>query len=121
MAFSYRKLIVYQRATQYDELASQLIPLVRRHDRSLADHLTRSTNSFLTNVSEGGSEDRPLMKANFYRIAKREAEECALGWDKCLRRGYTPRRQTEQALAYLDECVLMLAELIRRVDPPQMP
>ena len=118
MAFSYRKLIVYERALQYDTLVAELIPMIRQQDRSLADHLERSTNSFLTNTSEGGSEDRPLMKANFYRVAKREAEECALCLDKALRRGYTPRGKTEQALSYLEECVLMLASLIRRFDPP---
>lgn len=58
------------------------------------------------------------MKANFYRVSKRETEECALAWEKSLRCGHTPRAKTEQALQYLEECVLMLATLIRRFDPP---
>ena len=45
MAFSYRKLIVYERALQYDTLVAELIPMIRQQDRSLADHLERSTAS----------------------------------------------------------------------------
>ncbi len=117
MGFQYRRLIVYQRAMEYDEIAASLIPEVRKHDRSLASHLERSGNSFLTNLAEGASEDRPLMKAASFRVSKREAEECALSWEKCIKRGYTPRDRTEQAIALLDECARMLAALIRRHDP----
>ena len=65
--FQFRRLIVYQRACQYDELVQTLIPLIQRRDRNLADHLKRSTNSLLTNLSEAASEDRPLMKAASFR------------------------------------------------------
>jgi hypothetical protein len=47
---------------EYDEKASKLIPIVAKHDRNLADHLKRSGNSFLTNLAEGASDDRPLVK-----------------------------------------------------------
>jgi four helix bundle protein len=117
MTFQYRRLIVYQKAMMYDEHAARLIPLVRKVDRSLADHLQRSGNSLLTNLAEAASEDRPLMKAAGYRTAKREAEECALAWEKSLRRGITPHDETEQAIELLDECARMLAALIRRFDP----
>ena len=117
-SFQFRRLIVYQRACQYDELVQTLIPLIQKRDRNLGDHLKRSTNSLLTNLSEAASEDRPLMKAASFRIAKRETEECALSLDTSLRRKYTPRNTTELALAYLDECARMLASLICKFDPP---
>jgi four helix bundle protein len=118
VVFGYQNLTVYKRALEYDALAAELIPMVRKRDKSLAHHLARSGNSFLTNLGEGASDDRPLVKASHYRIAKREAEECAICWEKSLRRGYTPRDKTERAIALLHECVLMLAALIRRFDPP---
>jgi len=36
---NYRLLIVYQRAVEYDEIATKLLPQLRRFDRSLTSHL----------------------------------------------------------------------------------
>jgi four helix bundle protein len=114
---NYRRLVVYQRAVEYDELCVNLIPRVRQFDRSLASHLLRSGNSLLTAIAEGASADQPKMKATSYRNAKREAEECACCWEKTLRRAWTPVRPTSQAIKLADEVASMLAHLITRFDP----
>jgi four helix bundle protein len=115
--FNYRRLVVYQRAVEYDELTATLISRVRQFDRSLASHLVRSGNSLLTAIAEGASADQPKMKATSYRNAKREAEECGCCWEKALRRGWTPVRQTSQVMKLADEVASMLAHLITRFDP----
>jgi four helix bundle protein len=116
---NYRRLIVYQRAVQYDELAERLIRQVQRFDRSLADHLRRSGNSLITAIAEGGSADQPRMKAMSYRVAKGEAEECGVCWEKSVRRGWTPHQETMHALELLDQIASMLAQLIMRFDEPR--
>jgi len=113
----YHRLIVYQRAVEYDRLATKLIPSVRRFDRSLASHLTRSGNSLLTAIAEGASADQPKMKAMSYRTGKREAEECSICWEKSSREGWTPREETQELLNFLDEVARMLGGLIKRFDP----
>ena len=96
--FNYRLLIVYQRAVEYDQLACKLLPQLRRFDRSLAGHITRSGNSMLTAIAEGASADQPKMKAASYRTAKREAEECGISWEKSVRNKWTPHHKTMDAL-----------------------
>ena len=115
---NYRLLIVYQRAVEYDDIANSLLPLLRRFDRSLANHLMRSGNSMLTAIAEGAAADQPKMKAGSYPNAKREAEECAIGWEKSARHKWTPHQKTMQAISKLDEVAKMLAKLILRFDPP---
>ena len=80
--FNYRRLIVYQRAVEYDEIAEPLIARIRQLNPSLANHLERSGNSLLTAIAEGGSADQPKVKAASYRTGKRETEECGICWDK---------------------------------------
>jgi four helix bundle protein len=117
MSFDYHRLTLYERAKEYDEIATRMLPLIRQHDRDLADHLQRSGNSFLTNLAEGAAEDRPKVKAGSYRVAKREGEECAIACETARRRKYLPAELADQGLGKMDECVRMLATLIRRFDP----
>jgi four helix bundle protein len=113
----YHRLIVYQRAVEYDHLSIKLLAIVQRYDRSLADHLRRSGNSLLTSIAEGASADQPKMKAASYRTAKREAEECSSCWEKSVRERWTPEGSTMQLLGKLDEVARMLGQLIIRFDP----
>jgi four helix bundle protein len=117
MAFDYRRMIVYQRAVEYDDIACDWLDKLRKHDSNLADHAQRSGNSLLSNIVEGCSSDQPKVKAFHYRVAKREAEECAAAFEKALRRKWIPKDQVEKMLGFLDEVVRMLANLIRRFDP----
>ena len=112
----YHKLVVYQRAVQYDEAALPLIARVRRKDPSLADHLTRSGNSLLTSIAEGASADQSKMKATSYRNGKREAEEGAMCWEKAARYGWAERTAVLRAIALLEEVARMLGAMIIRFD-----
>jgi four helix bundle protein len=66
---------VYQAA---EALISEVDLIVRKLPHRLgktADHLDRSVNSVLTNISEGAGIFRPKGKANAYAVARKEAQE----------------------------------------------
>ena len=74
-----------------------------------------------SNIAEGASEDRPKVKADRYRVAKREAEEAAMNWESAVASGYLTVKEIEPLLKLLDEISRMLAALIRRFDPDGSP
>lgn len=78
MGFEYRRLIVYQKVLQYRELAAPLLVRIKLVDVDLHNQLRRNGNSMGSNLAEGASEDRPKVKADRYRVAKRETEEAAM-------------------------------------------
>jgi len=117
MKFQYRRLIIYQRVVQYTTLAQPLIRALMRRDGNLASHIERNGNSIGSNLAEGASEDRPKVKANFYRIAKRETEEAAANWEKAVISGHLSQDQIEPLLNLLDEIARMFAGLIKRFNP----
>ena len=118
MGFEYRRLIVYKKMMDYVRLATPLIIRVKLRDRDLASQIDRNGNSMTSNLAEGASEDRPKVKANSYRIAKREVEEAAMNWEKAVSSGYLADHEIKPLLAPLDEIARMMAALIRRFDGP---
>ena len=70
-----------------------------------------------SNLAEGASEDRPKVKADRYRVAKRETEEAAMNWESAVASGYLTVSDVDGLLELLDEIARMLAALIRRFDP----
>lgn len=117
MSFQYRRLIVYQKVLEYRRLAAPLLIRIKLVDVDLYNQLKRNGNSIGSNLGEGASEDRPLVKADRYRISKREAEEAAMNWELAVASGYLTVSEIAPLLALLDEIVLMLAALVRRFDP----
>jgi four helix bundle protein len=117
MGFEYRRLLVYLKYMEYRRLAAGPLVRIKLRDRNLWSQITRNGNSMGSNIGEGASEDRPKVKANSYRIAKREAEEAALNWESAHASGFISRAEMEELLSLLDEIARMLAGLIRRFDP----
>jgi four helix bundle protein len=97
-------------------LVAPIIEKIRLRDRDLATQLQRSSNSVPSNIGDGASEDRPKVKADRYRTAKRETEESAINLEKACRLGYVTRAEVEPLLALLDEIARMLYSLIKRFD-----
>jgi four helix bundle protein len=121
MGFEYRRLLVYQKVLEYRALAAPLLVRIKLVDVDLHNHLKRNGNSFGSNIAEGASEDRPMVKSDRYRIAKREAEEAGMNWESAVASGYLTHEKVEPLLQLLDEIVLMLGALIRRFDPHGSP
>src|SRR5688572_1323010 len=116
MAFQYERLVVHSKALEYSVLVQPIIEKIRLHDRDMASQLQRSSNSVPTNIAEGASEDRPKIKADRYRTAKREAEESASDLEKACRLGWVTREEIAQCMFLLDEIARMLYSLIKRFD-----
>ena len=120
--FSFQRLVVYQKAREYNRLVVPLIAQVRRRNREQADQLSSAGGSLQHNIGEGASKDQPKTKAYHYRIAKGSAEECAAGWELCIDLGYVTAEQLTKAMKLLDEIARMLFGLIMRFDPtPRTP
>jgi four helix bundle protein len=117
MGFEYRRLIVYQKIIQYRALSAPLLVRIKRVDVDLHYQIKRNDNSIGSNLAEGASEDRPRVKADRYRVAKREAEEAGMNWESAAASGYLTAREIAPLLQLLDEIARMLAALIRRFDP----
>lgn len=116
MPFQFERLLVHEKALQYCILAAPVIDKIRLRDRDLANQLQRSSNSIPSNIGEGASEDRPKLKADRYRTAKRETEESASSLEKACRLGYVTREEVAPLLKLLDEIARMLFSLIKRFD-----
>ena len=107
MAFQYERLVVHSKALEYSVLVQPIIEKIRLHDRDMASQLQRSSNSVPTNIAEGASEDRPKVKADRYRTAKREAEESASDLEKACRLGWVTREEIARCMFLLDEIARM--------------
>jgi four helix bundle protein len=121
MGFEYRRLLVYQKVLEYRVLAAPLLVRIKLVDVDLHNQLKRNGNSIGSNIAEGASEDRPKVKADRYRIAKREAEEAGMNWESAVASRYLTAKQIAASLQLLDEISLMLGALIRRFDPHGSP
>ncbi len=104
------------------ELLRRLGPAV---DDDLRKQLTRSVNSVVLNVSEALGNDRPAMKANFFRIAKGSASEC-LGGLRILDRPHILTRDSHRtvhrrAVNRSRQILGQLKRLTRRFDPHPPP
>jgi four helix bundle protein len=106
---------------QYRALAAPLLVRIKLVDVDLHNQLKRNGNSIGSNIAEGASEDRPRVKADRYRVAKREAEEAGMNWESAVASEYLTVGEIEPPLELLDETARMLAGLIRRFDPEGAP
>jgi four helix bundle protein len=121
MPFEYRRLLVYQKVLEYRAIAAPLLARIKQVDVDLHNQIKRNGNSIGSNLAEGASEDRPKVKADRYRVAKREAEEAAMNWESAVASRYVTAKEIDPLLQLLDEISRMLAALIRRFDPHGSP
>lgn len=121
MGFEYRRLLVYKKLLEYRALAAPLLVRIKLVDVDLHNQLKRNGNSIGSNIGEGASEDRPKMKADRYRVSKRETEEAAMNWESAVASGYLTIDEIAPLLQVLDEIARMLGALIRRFDAQGSP
>jgi four helix bundle protein len=112
--FQHDKLVVYQRAQQFQALADRLAADLPRGRAYLVDQLRRAANSIVNNIAEGAGEFSPLDKGRFYRFALRSATESASLVQQCVALGLSTEERGAEALRVVDEVVAMLTALSRR-------
>ena len=83
---------------EYRVLAAPLLVRIKLVDVDLHNQLKRNGNSIGSNIAEGASEDRPKVKADRYRIAKREAEEAGTNWESAVASGYLTMKEIDPLL-----------------------
>ena len=107
-------------AFQVEQMAYELItalqPLqqrIKRHDRSLADQLTRAASSVALNIAESNYSDPGNQRARLFTAAgsaneTRAALRVATAWSYC------SSKEAESPLALLDSIVAILWRLTHR-------
>ncbi|TNF62407.1 MAG: four helix bundle protein [Deltaproteobacteria bacterium] len=99
-------LIIQQRALQAAGGLRQLMPVVRKRDRSLFDQIHRAMNSVVLNIAEADGNDPGTAKARF-ASACGSAKEVRAGLQLAVAYGYVPTSWISEVDIALDEICAM--------------
>jgi len=99
-------LIVQQRALQAAASLRQVLPVVRKRDKSLFDQIHRAMNSVVLNIAEADGNDPGTAKARF-ASACGSAKEVRAGLQLAVAYGYFPSTRVAEVDIALDEICAM--------------
>ena len=99
-------LIIQQRALQAASGLQQLLPVVRKRDRSLFDQIHRAMNSVVLNIAEADGNDPGTAKARF-ASACGSAKEVRAGMQLAVTYGYVSSSRIDEVDNALDEVCAM--------------
>jgi four helix bundle protein len=119
MAFSFEKLLVYQKSVAF---ADAVIGGTRQFQRGyffLRDQLNRAALSIATNLAEGNGRFTVADRRQFFGIARGSVRECVPLLEIALRRGVLPADAHERLRADLEEISRMVSGLIKGLERRQ--
>jgi four helix bundle protein len=99
-------LIIQQRALQAAGGLRQILPVVRKRDRSLFDQIHRAMNSVVLNIAEAGGNDAGTARARF-ASACGSAKEVRAGLQLVVAYGYMSNSRVSEVDIALDEVCAM--------------
>ena len=99
-------LIIQQRAIQAAGGLRELLPVVRKHDKSLFDQIHRAMNSVVLNIAEADGNDAGTAKARF-STACGSAKEVRAGLQLAVAYGYVSSSRVAKVDTALDEVCAM--------------
>jgi four helix bundle protein len=99
-------LIIRQRALQAVGGLRQILPVVRKRDRSLFDQIHRAMNSVVLNIGEADGNDAGTAGARF-ASACGSAKEVRAGLQLAVAYGYVPGAKVTKVDSALDEVCAM--------------
>jgi len=99
-------LIIQQKALQAAGGLRQLLPVVRKRDRSLFDQIHRAMNSVVLNIAEADGNDPGTAKARF-ASACGSAKEVRAGLQLAAAYGYVSSSRITEVDIALDEVCAM--------------
>ena len=99
-------LIIQQRALEAAGGLRQVLPVVRKRDKSLFDQIHRAMNSVVLNIAEANGNDPGTAKARF-ASACGSAKEVRAGLQLAVAYGYFPRSRVTEVDIALDEVCAM--------------
>ena len=99
-------LIIQQRALWAAGGLREILPVVRKRDRSLYDQIHRAMNSVVLNIAEADGNDAGTARARF-ASACGSAKEVRAGLQLAVAYGYFPRAKAQPVDIALDEVCAM--------------
>ena len=113
MAFSFEKLLVYQKAIDFaDEVCRRTQSFARGYG-FLADQLNRASLSIAANIAEGNGRFTKADRRNFFGIARGSVQECVPLLELARRRELITPSDHERLKSQLEEIARMLSGLIK--------
>ena len=109
---SFQRLDVYQRATEFLALTTEIIEQMPRGNAGCADQLGRSAESVIRNIAEGSGRWAKADSAKHYKIARGEAMECAASLDVLKLRKLIAGKKYEDGMQLLERVVKMLTKMV---------
>lgn len=116
MAFTFEKLLVYQKAV---DLADQVCSKTETFPRGygfLADQLNRASLSISANIAEGNGRFTKPDRRNFFGIARGSVQECVPLLELARRRGLLTPQTHAELKDRLEEIARMLSGLIKGLE-----
>ena len=107
------RLIVQRKALQAASGLRQIVPVLRKRDRSLFEQVHRAMNSVVLNIAEADGNDLGTSKARF-ASACGSAKEVRAGLQLAVAYGYVASSKAAEVDAALDEVCAMSWRLAGR-------
>lgn len=114
IVFPHHKLDVYAVAVEFAVAVRALIAHMPRGNAVLADQLSRSSISTVTNTAEGANRLGSGEKRQKFSIARGEVGEAAACIELALALGLVPQPEAKAALVLAGRIAAMLTRLIQR-------
>lgn len=121
MAFSFEKLVVYQKAVDFADEVCVLTEEFTRGYSYLANQLNRAALSISTNIAEGNGRFTKADRKHFFCIARGSIQECVPLMELARRRGFLSDPRHVELKEKLEEIAKMLAGLINGLENRQSP
>ena len=98
MAFTFEKLLVYQKSVDLADLICSKTEEFPRGYGFLVDQLNRAALSIAANIAEGNGRFTKPDRRNFFGIARGSVQECVPLLELALRRGLAACRRDDQTV-----------------------
>lgn len=112
MAFTFEKMIVYQKAISYADQTCSITEKFPRGYGFLSDQLNRASVSIAANIAEGNGRFTIPDRKNFFMIARGSVQECVALMEIAFRRKLLTSDAHAQLRSDLEEISKMLSGLI---------
>lgn len=113
MAFTFEKLIVYQKAIDFADRVCQLSEQFPRGYGFLVDQLNRASLSIAADIAEGNGRFTIPDRKNFFGIARGSVQECVPLLELAKRRKLLAEDLHQDLKGQLEEIAKMLSGLIK--------
>ena len=116
MAFTFEKLIVYQKPIAFADIVCAITEKFPRGYGFLSDQFNRAYTSITANIAEGNGRFTTPDRRNFFMIARCSVQECVALLEIGFRRKLLVLHQHTALRADLEEISKMLSGLINGLE-----